>query len=63
MIDSMTGVIVLSNLEKRFSREVLSKNTFFYPDVLDKSGGCVLYVTFPIHRETWHKASNKALLD
>ena len=52
MIDSMTGVIVLSNLEKRFSREVLSKNTFFCPDVLDKSGGCVLYVTFPIHRET-----------
>ena len=52
MIDSMTDVIVLSNLEKRFSREVLSKNTFLCPDVLDRSGGCVLHVTFPIHRET-----------
>ena len=63
MIDSMTDVIVLSNLEKRFCREVLSKNTFLCPDVLDRSGGCVLHVTFPILMETWHKASNKALLD
>ena len=57
MIDSVTGVIVLSNLEKRFSREVLSKNTFFVRMYLIKVVAVYYTLLFPFigKLETKHR--------